>query len=166
MTEKAAEVDDFAKAGRERQESYKEFANRLRRLVEVYKVRKLPKHSDVTQSLRMTIPSLALTVMHLVTFTDIPMPNIEPLDFLMEAIPDVHGPDESIAEENEYEVETILNSKIRHRRIFYFVHWKGYPFSDRSWEPADFLVHSQDLLRQHHQDHLDKPGPVLREAQP
>jgi hypothetical protein len=63
MTEKAAEVDDFAKAGREKNETDKEFANHLRRLVEVYKVRELPKHSDVAQSLRMSIPSLALTPM-------------------------------------------------------------------------------------------------------
>ena len=102
MTEKAAEVDDFAKAGREKNETYKEFANRLRRLVEVYKVRELPKHSDVAQSLRMSIPSLALTVMQvaemvkrLVSFVGMPMPDTESLDFLMDAIPNVHGPDDS-----------------------------------------------------------------------
>ena len=110
MTEKAAEVDDFAKAGRNKGESYKAFGFRLNRLVEVYKVRDLPKHSDVAHSLRMSIPSLTLTVMQLAeavkrltTFVGMPMLDVETLDFLMEAIPNVHGPDDATEWKNVIE---------------------------------------------------------------
>ncbi|KAG0012797.1 hypothetical protein BGZ82_002423 [Podila clonocystis] len=99
--EKAAEVDEFARAGREKGESYKQFFHRLRRLVEVYKVKELPKHADVTESLRMSIPSLALTVMQVAEVQKrimqqigMSMPDMTTLDFLMESIPNVHGPDD------------------------------------------------------------------------
>ena len=71
-----------------------------------------------------------------------------------------------IAGEDEYEVEVILDSKVIRNRLFYFVHWKGYPISHRSWEPADFLQHCTELVLQFHQDHPSKPGPKLRGAQP
>jgi hypothetical protein len=99
--EKASEVEEFAKAGREKGESYKEFFNRLKRLVEVYRVKELPKHADVTETLRMSIPSLALTVMQvaevqkrMLTFMGMAMPDTTTLDFLMESIPNAYGPDD------------------------------------------------------------------------
>ncbi|KAG0304505.1 hypothetical protein BGZ98_005441 [Dissophora globulifera] len=98
---KAAEVDEFAKAGKEKAESYKALPHNLRRLVDVYKVRELPKHADVTQALRMTIPSQALTLIRtveivkmLVKHTSMTMPDTTTLDSLMESIPNVDGPDE------------------------------------------------------------------------
>jgi hypothetical protein len=36
----------------------------------------------------------------------------------------------------EYEVEEILDSRLRHRRLEYFIHWKGYGISERTWEPS------------------------------
>ncbi|KAG0247213.1 hypothetical protein BG011_001853 [Mortierella polycephala] len=114
--EKAAEVDEFAKAGREKTESYKEFFHRLKRLVEVYKVRELPKHADVTQTLRMSIPSLALTVMQIaeiqkmiLKFIGMPMPDTTSLDFLMESIPNVYGPDDCT------EWRTVIDAARRNR---------------------------------------------------
>ncbi|KAI1287915.1 hypothetical protein EDD11_010123, partial [Mortierella claussenii] len=99
--EKALEVDEFAKAGREGGESYKELHHRLKRLVEVYRVKELPKHADVTQTLRMTIPSLTLTVMQIaevqkriLAHIGLAMPDVTTLDFLMDSIPHVHGPDD------------------------------------------------------------------------
>ncbi|KAI1286614.1 hypothetical protein EDD11_010581, partial [Mortierella claussenii] len=100
--EKAAEVDEFAQAGREKGESYKSYYYRLNRLIEVYKVKELPKHADVTQTLRMSVPSLTLTVMEIaevqqqmLKFIGMLMPDVTTLDFLMKAIPQVHGPDDT-----------------------------------------------------------------------
>jgi hypothetical protein len=35
-----------------------------------------------------------------------------------------------------YEVEEILDSCLRHRCLEYFIQWKGYGISDRTWEPS------------------------------
>ncbi|KAI8595657.1 hypothetical protein EDD21DRAFT_420438 [Dissophora ornata] len=99
--EKAAEVDEFAKAGREKTESYKEFSYRLKRLIEVYKAQELPKHADVTQTLRMTVPSHTLSLMELhlkvdalFEATGIKTPSTTSLDAFVKALPTVYGPDE------------------------------------------------------------------------
>jgi hypothetical protein len=36
----------------------------------------------------------------------------------------------------EYEVEEILDSRLLHRRLEYFIYWKGYGISERTWEPS------------------------------
>jgi transposase InsO family protein len=62
--------------------------------------------------------------------------------------------------EPEYEVEEILNSRIEKGKLWYRVHWKGYPKSDRSWEPASFINNCPDLLRSFHEENPSKPGPL------
>ena len=37
--------------------------------------------------------------------------------------------------EVEFEVETIIDSRWKGRRLEYLVHWKGYLDEDRTWEP-------------------------------
>src|ERR671932_1712412 len=39
-----------------------------------------------------------------------------------------------------YEVEEILDSRTRHRKVEYLVHWKGYNPDDRTWETFDNLI--------------------------
>ncbi|KAI7818581.1 hypothetical protein BC939DRAFT_462564 [Gamsiella multidivaricata] len=99
--EKAAEVEEFAKSGRERGESYKEYALRLGRLVHVYRVQELPKHADVLQTLQKTVPSLALTVMNqgmiikfLLDGLGLQAPNLDTIDLFMKSIPMALGPDD------------------------------------------------------------------------
>ncbi|KAG0254097.1 hypothetical protein BGZ95_006128 [Linnemannia exigua] len=101
LHEKQTEVEDFARQGREKGESYTEFAARLRRLVEVYRVRDLAKQSDVVTALKMSMPSLAMTVMQqgviikmLLAHVGMDMPETNTVDFLMEAIPTALGPDD------------------------------------------------------------------------
>jgi hypothetical protein len=36
----------------------------------------------------------------------------------------------------KYKVEEILDSCLRHRRLEYFIHWKGYGISEHTWEPS------------------------------
>ncbi|GJJ78500.1 hypothetical protein EMPS_10859 [Entomortierella parvispora] len=115
--EKALEVDEFAKAGREKGESYKELQYRLKRLVEVYRVKELPKHADVTQTLRMSIPSLTFTVMQIaevqkrmLAHIGMAMPETGTLDFLMDSIPHAYGPDDCT------EWKTVID-EARRRRV-------------------------------------------------
>lgn len=51
-----------------------------------------------------------------------------------------------INDTEEYEVEAILSRRVRHGRIEYLVHWKGYGIEDRTWEPAKNLTHCRDLV--------------------
>lgn len=71
-----------------------------------------------------------------------------------------------VAGEDEFEVESVLDSKLERGKLFYFVHWKDYPISDRTWEPAEFVQNSPQLLAKFHRTNPRKPGPLLRRAQP
>src|SRR5690606_32163553 len=59
--------------------------------------------------------------------------------------------------EEEYEVEEILNSRIRNNQLQYLIHWKGYSIADRSWTPAED-INSRRLLAKFHTDYPKKPG--------
>ena len=68
--------------------------------------------------------------------------------------------------EEEFVVESILDSRLFKGKLQYFVHWKDYPVSDRTWEPAQNVANAPDLVTQFHIHHPQKPGPLLRRAQP
>ena len=36
----------------------------------------------------------------------------------------------------EYEVKEILDSRLQHQCLEYFIHWKDYGISERTWEPS------------------------------
>ena len=58
-------------------------------------------------------------------------------------------PPDLINDEEEYEVEQILDSRVRghNRRIQYLVKWMGYPDSDNQWLDADQLT-ADDAIRE------------------
>ena len=60
----------------------------------------------------------------------------------------------------EFEVEQILDSRIRHRQLQYLVRWKGYSPADDTWEPATHLLNSPDLIHDFHQQNPTKPKPM------
>ncbi|KAG0041302.1 hypothetical protein BGZ83_002033, partial [Gryganskiella cystojenkinii] len=100
--EKATEVDEFAKSGRDRAESHQEYANRMDRLVKVYKVAELPQCADIIETLRMSVPSLTLTVMELaetqrmiMEFIGFQKPDVKSLPFFLNSLRHVHGPDDT-----------------------------------------------------------------------
>ena len=66
-----------------------------------------------------------------------------------------------IADEEEFEVESILDSRIFRRQLQYCVEWKGYDNEGDSatWEPASNLQHSQEIVSDFHKAHPNAPQP-------
>jgi hypothetical protein len=59
--------------------------------------------------------------------------------------------------EPEYEVEEILDSRLYNRKVQYLVKWKGYQFSESTWEPWTNLTHCQELVKNFHARYPSKP---------
>ena len=45
----------------------------------------------------------------------------------------------------EYEVKSILDSKVVRNKLYYFVDWLGYTPADRTWELAENLNNTKEL---------------------
>ena len=58
----------------------------------------------------------------------------------------------------EFEVDSILDSRLYRNRLQYLVRWTGYGPADDTWEPASMLEEDvPQLLRAFHRTHPDKP---------
>ena len=66
--------------------------------------------------------------------------------------------------DEEYKVDTIIDSCIYKGKLQYLVHWKGYDESERTWEPASNLKNSPEIVEQFHASHPSAPR-RLRMAQ-
>ena len=67
------------------------------------------------------------------------------------------GPD-LVDGEEEYEVEEILDSKWRRRKLWYLVKYMGWPHSENQWLARDHLTHAPDLIEEFHRTHPLAPG--------
>jgi hypothetical protein len=63
----------------------------------------------------------------------------------------------------EYEVEEILDSCLRHRRLEYFIHWKDYGISEHIWEPSSNCQNAFDKIQEFHHRYPSKPGMIGQE---
>lgn len=63
------------------------------------------------------------------------------------------------ATEPEWEAERIIDSRIRYRKLQYHVQWAGYDYIRTSWEPADNLENSPELVAEFHAAYPEKPKP-------
>ena len=50
----------------------------------------------------------------------------------------------------EFEVNSILDSRFRRRKLYYLVDWVGYDQSERTWEPAENVVVAQLVAIKNH----------------
>ena len=77
-------------------------------------------------------------------------------------------PDPITVEGNdEYEVETVLDSRIHYGYVQYLVKWKGYPDSKNSWEPVRNLCNCKESIDNFHKAHPDAVQPCsLTDARP
>ena len=57
----------------------------------------------------------------------------------------------------EFEVNSILDSRIRRRKLQYYVEWVGYDVFDRSWEPLAVLTNATDAIRDFHKKYPSRP---------
>jgi hypothetical protein len=71
-----------------------------------------------------------------------------------------------IEQNEEYEVEQIIDSRIHRNTLQYLVHWKGYTIMDRTWEPKAHLTHCQRLIEQFHKEHPERPAEQSHRARP
>ena len=61
--------------------------------------------------------------------------------------------------EEEWEVETILDSRLHYNRLQYLIKWKGY--SAHTWQTPTDLENSSYLVGQFHQLWPDRPRPAV-----
>ena len=57
----------------------------------------------------------------------------------------------------EYEVDTIVDSHLYKGKLQYLVHWKGYDESERTWEPVSNLKNSPEIVEQFHKFNPSAP---------
>jgi hypothetical protein len=69
-------------------------------------------------------------------------------------------PSTEINHDVEYEVKEILDSRIQYRCLEYFIHWKDYGISERTWEPSFNCQNAFDKIREFHRRYPSKPGMI------
>lgn len=92
--------------------------------------------------------------------------NVFNVSLLEKFVPNVHPermappPRMEVVEEQEpqYEVESILDSRMKRGRLQYLVHWKGYSSDDDCWAWAEDLAEDDLLVVTYHTRHPEKPG--------
>jgi hypothetical protein len=68
-------------------------------------------------------------------------------------------PPVEVENQTEWEVQEILDSRIRWNKLEYFVDWVGYGPDGRTWEPADNLANSLDIINDYHTRYPNRPSP-------
>ena len=59
----------------------------------------------------------------------------------------------------EYVVHQILDSRIHHGKLQYYVDWQGYSPAERTWEPTSHLSNAQDAVADFHYHYPLRPSP-------
>ena len=59
--------------------------------------------------------------------------------------------------DNEWEVDHIMDSHPKNKKLEYLVYWKGYDDSDCTWEPKSNLRNAKDAIHDFHESHSSTP---------
>ena len=59
--------------------------------------------------------------------------------------------------DNEWEVDHIVDSRLKNKKLEYLVHWRGYDNSDHMWEPKSNLGNAKDAICDFHESHSPAP---------
>jgi hypothetical protein len=68
---------------------------------------------------------------------------------------DTHGPSyptpvhDIIDSEEEFEIEGILNHKVKNGKTHFLIRWKNCPHTEDSWEPEENVTHAQESLQEY-----------------
>ena len=74
-------------------------------------------------------------------------------------------------EGKEYVVEAVRDSHVFMKRemnkdsptgLYYLVHWKDFPESENTWEPANQIQHLKKVVRKFHAANPEKPRSIWR----
>ncbi len=112
-----------------------------------------------TQAYRLVLPNTM--AIHDVFHVSLLEPAKEPLPGQADQAPEpifVDG-------EKEHEVQAIVNSRCRGKKVMYKVRWEGYGPEHDTWEPLEHLAHAPDLLESFHYMYPDKPRPAAATTQ-
>ena len=72
-------------------------------------------------------------------------------------------PPDLIDGEEHYELEAVLDSRLRRGRLEYLVKWKGYGYEHNTWVPERDMA-AKDLVSKFHWDHLKAPRRIQNAA--
>ena len=59
--------------------------------------------------------------------------------------------------DNEWEMDYIVDSYLKGRKLEYLVHWKGYDNLHHTWEPKSNLRNAKDTIHDFHDSHSSAP---------
>ena len=59
--------------------------------------------------------------------------------------------------DNKWEVDHIIDSRLKNKKLKYLIYWKGYDDSDRTWEPKSNLGNAKDAIHNFHKSHSSTP---------
>ena len=93
-------------------------------------------------------------------------PYHDPSSFTQERKAPPPPPPIKIEDVVEYEVEKILDKRIKRNRIEYLVQWKGYPPEDNSWEPIRNLSNSPATIQDYETQVSSSQGDMLWASRP
>jgi Chromo (CHRromatin Organisation MOdifier) domain len=75
-----------------------------------------------------------------------------------------HAPPELIDGHEEWEIEEILVSRRRYRKLEYLVHWKGFTADQDTWEPAKNLKNAPLKIEEFYQKHPNAVRAISEEV--
>ncbi|OBT51135.1 hypothetical protein VE04_08389 [Pseudogymnoascus sp. 24MN13] len=79
-------------------------------------------------------------------------------DHLTKAKPGKKNGKDDSGEDEEYEVERVLDSRVKDGELKFYVLWKGFSMEEATWEPRSNLENSTEAIDEYFDAHPGNPG--------